>query len=192
MSDLAVESVPDVAPAASQAARGQVVYITDHGNRIAGIVPVELAAILERITSDELDQLAAAADLAGLPNAAVLMEDLADREGVVESRAEPGTGAPPEQLDAEASQSPRIVTWSEKASKHFRQLDDRPVQHRIAETVNHLAENPQPPRVRPVIGLPGVFRVREGHWRVLYSVGDDGRTIRIEDVRHRSKVGGSH
>ena len=184
MSDLAVESVPDVAAAAHQAADGQVVYLTEHGNRVAGLVPLELAAILDRITSDELDQLAAAAELAGLTNAAVLMEDLADREGVLEARAEPGTGVPP----AEGGPGPRAVSWSEKASKHFHQLDDRPVQQHIAETINHLAEDPQPPRAKPVIGLPGVFRVREGHWRVLYSVDDDNRTIRIEDVRHRSKV----
>jgi mRNA interferase RelE/StbE len=191
MSNLAVDSAPDVAAAAHQAARGQVVYITEHGNRVAGIVSVELAAILERITSDELDQLAAAADLAGLVNAAALMEDLADREGVLESRAEPGTGVPGEQLNAEASQSPQVATWSEKASKHFGQLDNA-VKKRIAETVNHLAENPRPPGAKPVIGLPGVFRVQEGHWRVLYAVDDDRRTIRIEDVRHRSRVHGSH
>jgi antitoxin (DNA-binding transcriptional repressor) of toxin-antitoxin stability system len=53
MSNLAVESVPDVAAAAYEAAGGQVVYITEHGNRVAGIVPVELAAILDRLTSDE-------------------------------------------------------------------------------------------------------------------------------------------
>ena len=190
MTELAVESVPDVAAAAHQAARGQVVYLTEHGNRVAGLVPLELAAILERITSDELDQLAAAADLAGLTNAAALMEDLADREGVLESRAEPGTDVPWEQLAADASQSspaPPAVTWSEKAAKRFRQLDDKPVQKRIAETVNRLAENPRPPGVKPVIGLPGVLRAREGHWRVLYSVDDDHRTIRIEDVRHRSR-----
>ena len=193
MSDLAVESVPDVTAAANQAARGQVVYITEHGNRVAGIVPLELAAILERITSDELDQLAAAADLAGLPNASALMEDLADREGVLESRAEAGTGVPWEQLEAQAGQSPAEgqspwgVTWSQKASKHFRQLDDRPIQQRLAQAVNHLAQNPRPPAAKPVMGLPGVFRVREGHWRVLYRIDDDGRTIWIEDVRHRSK-----
>jgi antitoxin (DNA-binding transcriptional repressor) of toxin-antitoxin stability system len=95
MSDLAVEGVPDVAAAAHEAARGQVVYITEHGNRVAGIVPVELAAILDRLTTDELDQLAAAAELAGLAGAAGLMEDLADRAGVLESRAGPGAGVPP-------------------------------------------------------------------------------------------------
>jgi len=186
VSDLAVESAPDVAAAAYQAARGQVVYVTEHGNRVAGIVPVELAAILERITSDELDQLAAAADLAGLTNAAVLMEDLADRAGVLESRAEPGAGVPWEQLNAEASQGPRVLTWSEKASRHFGQLD-KPAKKRISETINHLAENPRPSGVKPVIGLPGVFRVREGHWRVLYTIDDDRRTVWIEDVRHRSR-----
>jgi mRNA interferase RelE/StbE len=190
VTDLAVESVPDVAAAAHQAAGGQVVYLTERGNRFAGLVPLELAAILDRITSDELDQLAAAAELAGLTNAAVLMEDLADREGVLEARAEPGSDDPPAPPapPAEASPGPRAVGWSPKASKHFRQLDDRPVQQRIAETVNHLAQDPQPSRAKPVIGLPGVFRVREGHWRVLYSVDDDDRTIRIEDVRHRTKV----
>ena len=61
--------------AAHEAGRGQIVYITEHGNRVAGIVPVELAAILDRLTTD--DQLAAAAELAGLTSAAGLMEDLA-------------------------------------------------------------------------------------------------------------------
>jgi mRNA interferase RelE/StbE len=166
------------------------VYITEHGNRLAGIVPLELAAILDRLASDELDQLAAAADLAGLGNAAVLMEDLADRESVLESRAEPETGVPSQQPAAEAGQGPPIVTWSEKASEHFGQLDEA-VRTRITEAINRLAENPRLPGVKPVIGLPGVFRVREGHWRVLFVVDDDGRTIRIEDVRHRRKVRGS-
>lgn len=45
--------------------------------------------------------------------------------------------------------------------------------------------------MKPVIGLPGVFRVREDHCRVLYTV-DDDRTIWIEDVRHHGKVHGDH
>jgi mRNA interferase RelE/StbE len=190
MSDLTVESLPGVAAAAYEAARGQVVYITEHGNRVAGIVPVELTAILGRLTTDELDELAAAAELAGLANAAVLMEDLADRAGVLESRAEPGTGVPWEQLEAEASVNYR-VTWSEKASEHFRLLD-KPVKKRVAGIVNDLAADPRPAGVKSVIGLPGAFRVREGHYRVLFGVDDVRRTIWIEDVRHRNKVHGGH
>jgi len=190
VSDLAVESVPGVAAAAYEAARGQVVYITEQGNRLAGIVPVELAAILDRLTADELEELAAAAGLAGLTSAAVLMEDLADRAGVLESRAEPSAGVPWERLEAEASVNYR-VTWSEKASEHFRPLD-KPARERIAGIVNDLAENPRPAGVKPVIGLPGVFRAREGHCRVLFAVDDVRRMIWIEDVRHRGRVHGGH
>ena len=188
MSDLAVESVPDVAAAAHEAARGQVVYLTEHGNRIAGVVPLELAAILERVTSDEFDELAAAADLAGLINAALLMEELSDRAAVLESRAEPSAGVPWPQPSAEVSYP---ITWSEKASRHLRPLG-KPVKKRLVSTVNDLAENPRPAGVKPVIGLPGVFRIREGHYRILYAVDDDRRTVRIEDVRHHGKVHASH
>jgi mRNA interferase RelE/StbE len=190
MSDLTVENVPGVAAAAYEAARGKVIYITEQGNRLAGIVPVELTAILDRLTTDELEELAAAAELAGLTSAAVLIEDLADRAGVLESRAEPGAGVPWEQLEAEASVNYR-VTWSEKASKRFRLLD-KPVKKRVAGIVNDLAENPRPAGVKPVIGLPGVFRAREGHCRVLFAIDDVRRTIWIEDVRHRSKMHGGH
>jgi antitoxin (DNA-binding transcriptional repressor) of toxin-antitoxin stability system len=43
MSELPVEDVPGVADAAHEAARGEVVYITEHGQRLAAIVPAEYA-----------------------------------------------------------------------------------------------------------------------------------------------------
>jgi antitoxin Phd len=43
MSELALEDTPDVADAAHEAASGRVVYITEHGVRLAAIVPAELA-----------------------------------------------------------------------------------------------------------------------------------------------------
>jgi hypothetical protein len=136
MSKLAVESAPDVAAAAHDAGRGQAVHITERGNRAAGIVPVELAAILDRLTTDELDQLAAAADLAGLINAAGLLEDLADQAAVVESRAAPGTGVRSKQLGVSYQ-----VTYSERASKHLRQLD-KPVRKRVADASTMSPGNP--------------------------------------------------
>ena len=59
MSELAVENAPDVAEPAREAARGQVVYITEHGERVAAIVPARIAAELERVTPDELAELLA-------------------------------------------------------------------------------------------------------------------------------------
>ena len=49
---LAVESVPDVAAPAHEAARGQIVYITEHGERLSAIVPASVAAWLQKMPSD--------------------------------------------------------------------------------------------------------------------------------------------
>jgi antitoxin (DNA-binding transcriptional repressor) of toxin-antitoxin stability system len=103
MSELAVENAPDMAAPAHEAANGQVIYITEGGNRVAGIVPAEAAAILERLTANELEDLAEAAEQAGLP-AARLIEDLADRAAVLESRTDPGPGMSWEQLKSETGQ----------------------------------------------------------------------------------------
>jgi hypothetical protein len=102
MSDLALEDTPGVADAARDAARGQVVYLTEHGQRLAALVPAGLAAELERLSADELEELSAVADNAGFGAVADLLEDLADRSAVLASRAEPGPGIPWEQVKAEA------------------------------------------------------------------------------------------
>ena len=50
MSELPVDDGPDLSAAAHQAARGHVVYLTEHGERLAAIVPAEFAALLEGMT----------------------------------------------------------------------------------------------------------------------------------------------
>jgi antitoxin Phd len=90
MSDLAVENTPAVAASAHEAARGQVVYITEHGERLAAIVPAAIAAELERLSPDEL---------------AELLEDFADAAAAREARARIEAGEPVipwEQVKAEA------------------------------------------------------------------------------------------
>jgi hypothetical protein len=102
MSELAVEDVPDVAAPAREAARGQVIYITEHGQRLAGLVPADLAAALEQLSADQLDEMSVAAAAAGFKNGAALLEDLADRAAVIAARTEPGEGTPWEQIKAES------------------------------------------------------------------------------------------
>jgi hypothetical protein len=102
MSELAVEDAPVLTPLAHEAASGQVVYITERGQRVAGMVSAELAAVLEQLSADELEDIAAAAAEAGHDDAAEFLEDLADRAAVLESRAASGPGVPWEQVKAEA------------------------------------------------------------------------------------------
>jgi antitoxin (DNA-binding transcriptional repressor) of toxin-antitoxin stability system len=42
----------EIAAAARAAARGQIVYLTEHGERLAAIVPPEFAAEMEDLSPD--------------------------------------------------------------------------------------------------------------------------------------------
>lgn len=72
MSDVPVETTPGVAAPAHEAARGRIVYITEHGERVAAIVPAGIAAELERLSPDEL---------------VGLLEDFADAAAARDARA---------------------------------------------------------------------------------------------------------
>jgi antitoxin (DNA-binding transcriptional repressor) of toxin-antitoxin stability system len=91
MSELPLDNAPgDVTAAAHEAARGQVVYLTEHGVRLAAIVPASLAAELGNLSPDAL---------------AELLEDFADAAAAREARASVAAGEPLipwEQVKAEA------------------------------------------------------------------------------------------
>ncbi|MGH3195381.1 MAG: hypothetical protein ACRDOH_12755 [Streptosporangiaceae bacterium] len=72
MSELTVESAPDVAAPAREAASGHVVRITEHGQLVAAIVPPAIAVALERLSPDELK---------------ALLEDFADIAAARDARA---------------------------------------------------------------------------------------------------------
>ena len=74
------EASRQVTDAAHDAARGQVVYLTEHGERLAAIVPAELAAELESLTPQQFREL---------------LEDFADAQAARESLAEVEAGAEP-------------------------------------------------------------------------------------------------
>ena len=80
MSELPLDDGPDISAAAHEAARGHVVYLTEHGERLAAIVPAELAAELENLTPAEFREL---------------LEDFADAQAAREALAEIQAGAKP-------------------------------------------------------------------------------------------------
>jgi DNA-binding MarR family transcriptional regulator len=90
MSEIPLERAPsDVAAAARDAARGKVVYLTEHGQRLAAIAPADLAAGLENLTPEAFRRL---------------LEDFADALAARGALAEIEEGASPvpaEQIWAE-------------------------------------------------------------------------------------------
>jgi antitoxin (DNA-binding transcriptional repressor) of toxin-antitoxin stability system len=80
MSELSLDNVPgNVTAAAHEAARGQVVYLTEHGMRLAAIVPASLAAELGNLSPEAL---------------AEVLEDLADAAAAREALASVEAGEP--------------------------------------------------------------------------------------------------
>jgi hypothetical protein len=77
----------EVAAAAQDAARGRVVYLTMNGERLAAIVPPEIAAEMESISPEAFPEL---------------LENFADAEAVRQALAEGGEPVPWEQVKAEA------------------------------------------------------------------------------------------
>jgi antitoxin (DNA-binding transcriptional repressor) of toxin-antitoxin stability system len=87
MSELPVVTAPGVANAAHEAARGEIVYLTENGERLAAIVPAPFAAALEGMTPD---------------GARELLEDLAEAAALRQALAEPGKSVRWEPAKAEA------------------------------------------------------------------------------------------
>jgi mRNA interferase RelE/StbE len=58
---------------------------------------------------------------------------------------------------------------------------------RIVAAIRTLAENPRPPGSLKLSGQER-YRLRQGDYRVLYSIQDDARSVWIVKVGHRKDV----
>lgn len=76
---------------------------------------------------------------------------------------------------------------SRSAEKQLKKLpkDD---QTRVAEAILELGDDPYPRGARKLSGYDDVFRVRVGHYRILYSVLEMEVIIIILKIGHRKDV----
>jgi mRNA interferase RelE/StbE len=58
---------------------------------------------------------------------------------------------------------------------------------RILDCIAMLAENPRPPGSEKLSGLER-YRVRQGRYRILYSIQDDELTVWVVKIGHRKDV----
>jgi len=79
----------------------------------------------------------------------------------------------------------------EVAPAALRQLKklDQAVQRRIARRIEALADEPRPSGVVKLTDVsPPLYRVREGDYRILYSLQDDKLVVLVVRVAHRSEA----
>jgi len=78
------------------------------------------------------------------------------------------------------------VVFTRAAAKELAAVD-RPIRVRVVRRIEALADNPRPPGWTALQGQPG-YRIRVGHWRVLYTVSDETVTVLVVRVGPRGTV----
>ena len=78
------------------------------------------------------------------------------------------------------------ILFKESVFKDFKSIPKRDLQ-RILERIEALAENPRLPDSKKLAGQER-YRLRQGQYRILYSIQDQELTIWIVKVGHRKNV----
>lgn len=79
------------------------------------------------------------------------------------------------------------IEWKRSAVKELKALPKHAV-GRILYAVEQLAAVPHPPGVRKLVGAEHTYRIREGSYRVIYTVAASSLLIEIVRVGHRKDV----
>jgi mRNA interferase RelE/StbE len=82
-----------------------------------------------------------------------------------------------------ASYSLRIKRSAEKELRRIPKANLR----RIVERMQRLAVEPRPPGCEKLFE-ENIYRVRQGDYRILYSVDDEKRVIEVIKIGHRREV----
>jgi mRNA interferase RelE/StbE len=76
------------------------------------------------------------------------------------------------------------VEFVNSAAKEYRDLPEN-IRRRVDKAVDLLEQNPRPTNVRKLEGHTNLYRIRVGHYRVVYEIHEDKRVVRVTRVRHR-------
>jgi mRNA interferase RelE/StbE len=84
-----------------------------------------------------------------------------------------------------ASYSVNIKT---SATKELAAVEPRAVLVRIVSRIQGLARNPRPPGSQKLAGGEQRYRIRQGPYRIVYSVDDEARIVEVFKIGHRREV----
>lgn len=79
------------------------------------------------------------------------------------------------------------LTFRPAALRALRKLD-RQIAERIKVATEALQDNPRPPGAKMLTGSHGLWRVRIGDYRVVYTIDDQRRIVRVAAAGHRRDV----
>ncbi len=74
------------------------------------------------------------------------------------------------------------------AAEELQSISDKATLTRLIEKVKSLATQPRPSGSENLAGRLNLYRVRQGNYRVIYSVDDEARVVDVVKVGHRRDV----
>jgi len=74
------------------------------------------------------------------------------------------------------------------AAEELQSISDKATLTRLIEKVKSLATQPRQSGSEKLAGRPNLYRVRQGNYRVIYSVDDEARVVDVVKVGHRRDV----
>jgi mRNA interferase RelE/StbE len=74
------------------------------------------------------------------------------------------------------------------AAKELQALSDQETLTRLIEKIQALATKPRPQGAEKLAGRSNLLRVRQGNYRVIYSVDDQARVVDVIKIGHRRDV----
>jgi mRNA interferase RelE/StbE len=79
------------------------------------------------------------------------------------------------------------VLFTRRAERDFSAVPQRD-RERLAKSIDALADDPRPHRVKKLEGPDPLYRLRAGDYRVLYTVEDNVVTVTVVRVGHRRDI----
>ena len=80
------------------------------------------------------------------------------------------------------------LTIKPSAAKELKAIADSATLARLVKKIKSLASLPRPSGSEKLAGRSGLYRIRQGSYRVIYSVDDQSRIVDVVKVGHRSDV----
>lgn len=79
------------------------------------------------------------------------------------------------------------ITWKRSAARELEKLP-KDVISRIVNAVEQLANDPYPRGTRRLVGADKTYRLREGSYRIIYTVMGKALIVEIIKVGHRKDL----
>ncbi|MBF0424073.1 MAG: type II toxin-antitoxin system RelE/ParE family toxin [Magnetococcales bacterium] len=79
------------------------------------------------------------------------------------------------------------VAWDDRARWKLRNLDPT-IRKRIIKKAISLESNPRPQGAKKLSGMADTWRIREGDYRILYTIEDNQLIVLVIKIGHRREV----